>query len=199
MNVRLFLPKTNHRHRQLLVDVVNTVDLQTGIVGAMGYQMCRSHAVISRGLALRPGLHWLDFCRSWTTCRNGNHCLSRKKKKIYLCQRQPCYPIQLSPELGSNQDQVLPHTEKIPLISNFLPLGKPAVHAIRQPAAAPPQKQHTIDLLISGLWFLHETKGQNCIAGPSLNELVMWTSPLHSHADERWQLIDSCLITEGVQ
>ena len=138
MNVRLFLPKTIHRHRQLLVDVVNTADLQPGTVGAMGYQMSRFPAVISRGLARRlvESLHWIPADPAQRVGMGTTASLG--KKIIYLCQRQPSSPVQLSPELSSNWDQVLPHTEKIPLISNFLPLGKPAVHAIRQPAAAPP-------------------------------------------------------------
>lgn len=139
MKVRLFIPKAIHRHRQLLVDVVNTVHLQHAIVGATGYQISRPPTVIFIGLAWRPvkSFHWIPADSAQRAGMGTNASLGNKI--IYLCQRQPSSPVQLSPELSSSrQDQVLLHTEKTPLNSNFLPLGKPTVHAIRQPAAAPP-------------------------------------------------------------
>lgn len=152
--------------------------------------MSRPPTVISRGLAWWPveSLHWIPADPAQHTGMGNTAPLGNKV--IYLCQRQPNSPIHLSPELSSNRDQVLLHTKKVSLISNFLPLGKPPVHAIREPKAAPPKRQYTIGLLISGLWFLHETRVQNRMASPSLNVLVMWTSPLNGHASQRWQFID---------
>lgn len=57
MNIGFFLPKAIHTHRQLIVDMVNTMDLQSVVAESMYYQISRPPAIISGGPALVENPH----------------------------------------------------------------------------------------------------------------------------------------------